>query len=110
MIFADVQSTRIVITGSTYHIRSRLGMRGFGLTWNAEKQQWTGASTLKLLEFLEASDATMGPGAQDDLAMFRRAAETRAAYLKSRAPRPVETDHGSIRPVMGSFRPFAEAA
>ena len=109
MIFADVQGMKVVITGSTYHIRSRLGMRGFGLRWDAEKQQWTGNSTLKLLEFLEASDATMGPGAQDDLAMFRKAAEKRAAYMKSRAPRQAEPN-GSIRPAMGSFKPFAEAA
>ena len=79
------------------------------MKWDAEKQQWTGNSTLKLLEFLEASDATMGPGAQDDLAMFRKAAEKRAAYMKSRAPRQAETSHGSIRPAMGSFKPFAEA-
>ena len=85
MLFVDVQSVSILVTGETYSIRSKLGRAGFGFQFNKDKKQWKGSLTLKALEWLnDQSGAILTPAAHDELQMFHRAAEKRAAYMASR--------------------------
>lgn len=85
MIFVDVQSVSILVTGETYSIRSKLGRAGLGFQFNKDKKQWKGALTLKALEWLnDQSGAILTLAAHDELQMFYRAAEKRAAYMASR--------------------------
>ena len=85
MIFVNVRDTTISVTGSTFDIRKQLGAAGLGFKFNKDKKQWTGRSSLKALEFLaDQSGAILAPEAHDEIALFHKAAQKRAAYMASR--------------------------
>jgi hypothetical protein len=85
MIFVNVRDTKISVTGDTFNIRSKLGAAGLGFKFNKDKRQWTGRSSLKALEFLaDQSGAILTPEANDEIALFHKAAQKRAAYMASR--------------------------
>lgn len=84
MIHIDVRCLTITVTGDTYPIRSTLGTK-LGFKFDREKKRWTGQNSLKALETLQdQSGAILTPAAHDELQMFYRAAEKRAAYLAGR--------------------------
>ncbi len=82
MIFVDVWDTTIKVTGETYPLSKALGQSGLKFKFNKEKKQWTGALSLKALQFLQdQSGALLTSNATDELARFQKAAQKRAAYL-----------------------------
>jgi len=85
MIFVNVRDTKISVTGDTFNIRSKLGAACLGFKFNKGRKQWTGRSSLKALEFLaDQSGAVLTAEAHDEIALFHKAAQKRAAYTASR--------------------------
>lgn len=84
MIKIDVRCLTITVTGDTYPIRSTLNAK-LGFKFDRERKQWTGKLSLAALETLEVqSGAILTPAAHDELQMFYRAAQKRAAYMAGR--------------------------
>ena len=82
MIFVDVQSTSIKVSGDTYPINKVLGQAGLKFKFNKDKKEWRGPCSLHALETLqEQSGAILTTCAMDELAAFQKAAQKRAAYL-----------------------------